>query len=178
MSSRSADVWDLLNRDMGGKAILARRIYPNKKRKPYWASSVMLLDNPKLTHWKWEQAVEEMFVGKRDYRDWISLDLEPQDTIGEIEEQWNSFDKLEADTRLLHNTGRNTQPWKVGLPIDYLPKKPQPEPPPVMGLIPRKKYDAFVARTQRQAVCASRLLCSPSRPKPGAVLLRASPGVY
>lgn len=141
-----ADVWDLLNRDMSGKAILARRIYPNKNRKPYWASSVMLLDNARLKHWKWEQAIEEMFAGKRDYRDWISLDLEPEDTLGEIEEKWNSFDKLETETRLLHNTGRNTQPWKVGLPIDYLPKKPQPEPPAVMGLIPRKKYDAFVAR--------------------------------
>lgn len=146
----TGDVWDLLNRDMGGKAILARRIYPNKNRKPYWASSVMLLDNAKLAHWKWEQALDEMFAGKRDYRDWISLDLEDQDAMGELEEQWNSFDKLEADTRLLHNTGRNTQPWKAGLPIDYLPKKPQKEPPPVFGVIPRKRYDAFMARVKGQ----------------------------
>ncbi len=139
-----ADVWDLFSRDMQGKAIVTRRIYPNKGRKPYWASSVMLLDNAKLTHWKWEQGVEEMFSGARDYRDWISLDIEPQETIGELEEEWNAFDKLAPTTKLLHNTGRNTQPWKAGLPIDFLPKKPQAEPPPVFGIIPKAQYDRFV----------------------------------
>ncbi len=147
-----SDVWELFSRDMQGKAILARRIQPKPtpsgkiKGKPYWASSVMLLDNAKLTHWKWEEALEEMFSGKRDYRDWISLELEPQESIGELEEAWNAFDKLEPGVKLLHNTGRTTQPWKAGLPIDFLPKKPQEPPPPVLGFIPRERYDRFRAR--------------------------------
>src|SRR5262249_43921922 len=56
------DVWELFSRDMQGKAIVTRRIYPNKGRKPYWASSVMLLDNAKLAHWQWEKGLEEMFA--------------------------------------------------------------------------------------------------------------------
>jgi len=140
------DVWELFSRDMMGKAIVTRRIYPDKKRKPYWASSVMLLDNAKLKHWKWSEGIEEMFNGRRDYRDWISLDLEPQDTIGELEEEWNAFDRLEPGVKLLHNTGRTTQPWKAGLPIDFLPKKPQAPKPPVLGFIPRERYDWITAR--------------------------------
>lgn len=144
------DVWDLFSRDMKGKAILCRRIYPNKNRKPYWASSVMLMDNAKLKYWNWARDVDEMFTGKRDYRDWISLDLEPQDTIGELEEAWNAFDKLEPGMKLIHNTGRNTQPWKAGLPIDFFPKKPQAPKPPVLGFIPRERYDRFAARLKGQ----------------------------
>jgi len=46
---------------------------------------------------------------------------ESGDTVGELEEQWNSFDKLDATTKLLHNTHRRTQPWKTGLAADFTP---------------------------------------------------------
>jgi hypothetical protein len=145
-----ADVWDLFSRDMKGKAILARRIIPDKKRRPYWATSVMLCDNTRLRHWNWTASLDKMFGGKLDYRDWISLDTEDPETIGELEEEWNSYDRLEPNTKLLHNTGRTTQPWKAGLPIDFLPKKPQAEPPKVMGVIPRPKYDEWKAKLSGQ----------------------------
>jgi hypothetical protein len=141
-----SDVWELFSMDMQDKAILARRIKPTKKNpKTYWASSVMLLDNAKLKHWRWAQAVDEMFRGQRDYRDWISLELEPQETVGELDECWNAFDRLDPSVKLLLNTARVTQPWKAGLPIDYLPKTPRPEPAPVLGVIPRKHYDRMSA---------------------------------
>ncbi len=140
-----SDISELFSMDMEDMAIRARRIFPDKGRKPYWASSVMLLDNAKLRHWKWEEAIDEMFSGKRDYRDWISLDLEPQETIGELDERWNSFDKIDPDTKLLHNTGRTTQPWKAGLPIDFLPKKPKDPPPPAFGFIPRERIEKLKA---------------------------------
>ncbi len=35
--------------------------------------------------------------------------------------EWNDFDRLTPQTKLLHNTRRLTQPWKTGLPIDYTP---------------------------------------------------------
>ncbi len=57
----------------------------------------------------------------RDYADWISLRLESPDSIGPFENEWNDFDRLTPHTRLLHNTRRWTQPWKTGLPVDFVP---------------------------------------------------------
>jgi hypothetical protein len=51
----------------------------------------------------------------------MNLELEDAATIGLFEDCWNDFDRLAADTKLLHNTKRLTQPWKTGLPIDYTP---------------------------------------------------------
>lgn len=116
-----ADVWDLLSRDMGDAAILCRLREAPKGLYGYYASSVMLLDCAKLTHWRCEDQFEELFAFKRDYMEWISLKLEPKNSIGLIEKEWNDFDRLTERTKLLHNTRRITQPWKTGLPIDFTP---------------------------------------------------------
>ncbi|HFD92693.1 MAG TPA: hypothetical protein ENJ22_05330 [Gammaproteobacteria bacterium] len=117
-----SDVWDLLSRDMGGKAIMCRmRAGPKGFIDRCWASSVMLLDCARLTHWRVEEQFNEMFELKRDYARWICLKLEPRDSIGVLEDEWNDFDKLSSETRMLHNTRRLTQPWKAGLPIDWRP---------------------------------------------------------
>lgn len=116
------DIWELLSRDMGGKAIMCRRRSGPKGRiDKCLASSVMLLDNAKLTHWKAEQGFREMFEFKRDYQPWICLKLEERDTIGLFENEWNDFDRLTAKTKMLHNTKRRTQPWKAGLRVDWRP---------------------------------------------------------
>jgi hypothetical protein len=116
------DIWELLNRDMNGAAIMCRPKSGRKGRKGAWASSVMLLDCAKLTHWRFEESFAEMFEPvKRDYMDWISLKLEDRSTIAPIENEWNDFDQLTENTKLLHNTKRKSQPWKSGLKIDYRP---------------------------------------------------------
>ena len=115
------DVWEPLTRDMGGKAILCRRRSGPKKWAGCYASSVMLLDCAKLTHWRVEEQFNEMFEFKRDYMDWISLKLEPKESIGMLENEWNDFDRLTPQTKMIHNTRRMTQPWKAGLPIDFTP---------------------------------------------------------
>ncbi len=116
------DIWELLSRDMGGKAIMCRRRSGPKGRiDKCLASSVMLLDNAKLTHWKAEQGFREMFEFKRDYQPWICLKLEERDTIGLFENEWNDFDRLTPETKMLHNTKRKTQPWKAGLRVDWRP---------------------------------------------------------
>ena len=127
------DIWDLLSRDMGGKAILCRMRSGPKKWAGCWASSVMLLDCAKLTHWHPEAQFNELFDFSRDYMDWISLKLEPQDSIELLEDKWNDFDRLTADTKMLHNTRRLTQPWKTGLPIDFTIAETFPPFPPVGG---------------------------------------------
>jgi hypothetical protein len=115
-----ADVWELISRDMQGRSVLCRRRSGWKKRYCY-ASSVMLLDCSRLGHWHCEQGFAELFDGRRDYADWICLRLEKPETIGAFEDEWNDFDRLTSATRLLHNTRRWTQPWKTGLPVDFVP---------------------------------------------------------
>ena len=113
------EVWDLLARDMAGKAVMCVPRPGHNDRADYLATSVMLLDCAKLAHWRVERDFNEMFEGKRDYVEWIDLGLESRGTIGLLEPEWNDFDHLDEKTRLLHNTKRRTQPWKTGLPIDF-----------------------------------------------------------
>ena len=116
------DVWELLSRDMEGKAIMCRqRSKKNRDINGKLASSVMLLDCAKLKHWNAEQQFNEMFDGQRDYKNWITLMYEDRSTIGLLENNWNDLDVLNRRTRMLHTTKRWTQPWKAGLRIDFVP---------------------------------------------------------
>ena len=132
-----SDIYELLTRDMKGKAILCKPVYTAAGRFRYHASSVMLLDCSRLRHWRWQDQIEEMFTGKRDYRQWIWLLLEPSENIGPLEEEWNHFDRLDENTKLLHNTQRLTQPWKTGLPIDFTRTKNTLPQGRKWGIIPR-----------------------------------------
>lgn len=118
------DVWELLTRDMSSKAILCRRRSASASRSLRHASSVMLLDCGRLTHWDAREGFDAMFRMERDYTDWICLLLEPPESIDLLEEEWNDFDRLGDRTRLLHNTTRETQPWKTGLPVDFSVSRP------------------------------------------------------
>jgi hypothetical protein len=79
----------------------------------------MLLDCAKLRHWDFERELDDLFAHRFDYVDWIELKREDRSTIGFLEPEWNSFDKLTPKTKILHTTKRRTQPWKTGLPVDY-----------------------------------------------------------
>jgi hypothetical protein len=112
------DVWELLSRDMQGKAVMCRSRGVSGKK---WATSVMLMDCAKLKHWDFDKKFSAMFESKLDYMDWINLADEPDENVGELEPEWNDFDKLTPKTRMVHNTSRWTQPWKSGLPVDFTP---------------------------------------------------------
>lgn len=118
------DIMELFDRDMQGRAIFARPRPGHNNREDYIATSVMLLDCARLTHWNMEANFERLFRGELDYEDWIILAKEPRESIGALETVWNDFDRLAPDTRLLHNTKRRTQPWKTGLPIDFTNRVP------------------------------------------------------
>ncbi|MBI3248227.1 MAG: hypothetical protein HYZ50_17105 [Deltaproteobacteria bacterium] len=113
------DIHPLLSMDMQGKAIMCVARPGHNQRPEYLASSVMLLDCAQLTDWRCEEQFNELFAFKRDYTQWIYLGLEPRERIGLLTPDWNHFDTLTEHTRLLHNTKRQTQPWKTGLPRDY-----------------------------------------------------------
>jgi hypothetical protein len=115
------DVYDLFTRDMQGAGVMGR--HRSGKQEKAWqiATSVMLLDCEKLRHWEPEKEFNELFEFTRDYKDWIVLRHESPENIGVLEDEWNDFDRLTENTKMLHNTKRRTQPWKTGLPVDFTP---------------------------------------------------------
>src|SRR3954447_2783839 len=113
------DVAELFTRDLQGKAIWCRPRPGYHTITDPLATSVMLLDNARLKHWRFAEDFKPLWEHKVDYRDWINLRRENLDTIGLLEPEWNDFDRLTPATKLLHNTKRRTQPWKTGLPIDF-----------------------------------------------------------
>jgi len=113
------DVGELFTRDLQGKAIWAVARLGDDKRRDYIATSVMLLDCSKLLHWRFDRDLDDLFSHRFDYFDWIDLKREDRSTIGLLEPEWNDFDRLAPETKILHTTKRRTQPWKTGLPIDY-----------------------------------------------------------
>ncbi len=136
------DVNELLTRDMEGKAIVCRARSGSKGKAGALATSVMLLDCAKLTHWRCAEQFDEMFEGRRDYAEWIGLKLEDPETIGRFEHCWNDFDHLDAETRLIHNTKRWTQPWKTGLPVDFIPAE-KTRKFPLLGFVRRMRREIF-----------------------------------
>lgn len=136
------DVWELLSRDMGGAAIMCRMRSGAKEKKGCFATSVMLLDCARLTHWNVEKQFNELFEMKRDYAKWICLQYEPKESITLFENEWNDFDHLTAATKMLHTTRRRTQPWKSGLPVDFMPPE-KPASIPLLGVINRLRRRVF-----------------------------------
>ncbi len=136
------DVAELLERDMQGRAIVVRAKTGSKARSGIMASSVMLLDCSKLPHWKTEETFGKMFSREVDYMDWIGLRLEDPSTLGPLEPCWNDLDHLDSDTKLLHNTKRWTQPWKTGLPVDFVPGD-RTRAFPLLGYVRRTRRKLF-----------------------------------
>ena len=144
------DVAELLDRDMDGKAVMAVARPGHNKRNDYIATSVMLLDCPKLTHWDPDKDQEDLFEKRFDYIDWIELKRQPRESIGLLEPEWNDFDRLQPDTKILHTTKRRTQPWKTGLPVDYTLRERGP-----LDFIrrwKRRRYDQHPDRNQEALV--------------------------
>jgi hypothetical protein len=129
------DVWELLSRDMQGKAVMCR----TRGTPPHFASSVMLLDCAKLKHWSIAEDFDALFTKKREYKIWMNLGYENPTTIGLIEPEWNDFDKLTGKTKMIHNTRRKTQPWKAGLPVDFVPAENNPYNPVMLLMRLRRK---------------------------------------
>lgn len=144
------DVAELLERDMGGKAIMAVPRPGHNKRNDYIATSVMLLDCAKLRHWDFDQDLDDLFAQRFDYIDWIELKRQDPATIGFLEPEWNDFDRLTPRTKILHTTKRRTQPWKAGLPIDYTLRERGPF--DFIRRLKRRNYEAHPDRNQEALV--------------------------
>lgn len=92
------------------------------KGKTFFNSSVMIRTGKKSPLWNFEKILEALVNKQVDYNDIMLLKfIRPK--VDVLESVFNSFDKLDADTLLLHNTRRITQPWKEGLPVDFINHK-------------------------------------------------------
>ena len=144
------DAWELLSRDMADKALMCRPKSGNKGKRGALASSVMLLDCARLKHWKTEEQFNEDVRVQTRLHALVGLYLEDRSQIGLFDNQWNDFDHLDENTKMLHTTKRWHQPWKTGLPIDFRPPIPsgcsRPSTGcagrvgPFSGLLPDRKY--------------------------------------
>lgn len=132
----AGDVWELLSRDMHGRAIMCRpRSRTSRSIDGPMATSVMLLDCAQLKHWQVKKQFNDLFEMRLDYKDWITLRHEKRESIGLFENCWNDLDVLNKRTKMLHTTKRWTQPWKAGLPIDFTPADKLPQFPPLGWLL-------------------------------------------
>lgn len=129
-----ADINELFGTDLNDHAIAACR------RNIGWETSVMLLDCAKLTHWKIADILSGLKSQAIDYVDLMWLRGET--SVLELPDVWNSHDKIEPGTRMLHMTRILTQPWKTGLPIASTYGKPKA----VLGLIPREPLRRLLGR--------------------------------
>jgi hypothetical protein len=136
------DISPLFDTELKGAAIAAR---PRNG----WETSVMLLECARLPHWKLDDFIRRLTTAEWDYDQLIKLGYEAAGTIQPLEPVWNSFDHLDGETRLLHNTNRRTQPWKTGLRKDFVVHK---KPRPVFGLIPRVWVDFALGRQPHRYV--------------------------
>ncbi len=129
-----SDISPLMNMDMEGKAIAAC------KKGDAWQSSSMVMDCSKLTHLKISNLLQKLESRELDYKDIMSLKKET--SVKEISSIWNSLDKLTPETKLLHTTNRLTQPWRTGLPIDFI-RNPMPK---IFGIIPREPIHMMLGK--------------------------------
>ncbi len=131
------DVGELLNTDMNDKAIMCCTRGSGPRQHP--ASSVMLLDCAKLRHWSIAEDFDMLFKRQREYKTWMNLGYEDSGTIGILDPGWNDFDKLSGRTKMIHNTRRKTQPWKSGLPVDFVPSENNKLSPLAWLMLARRK---------------------------------------
>jgi hypothetical protein len=122
------DISELFTMDMHGKTIAACH------KKEGWDTSMMVLDCAKLRHWDVKKFLNQLTAKELDYRDLLRLKKENPDMIMEMPRIWNNLDTLTPETKMIHMTDRLTQPWKTGLPIDFIRNKM----PKIAGIIPRE----------------------------------------
>jgi hypothetical protein len=132
-----SDIGELLSLELKGNAIAACR------RDMGWETSVMLLDCEKLSHWKIESFIARLKDQSLDYLDLLWL-REERHVLG-LPDIWNSHDKIVPDTKMLHMTRVDTQPWKTGLAVGATLHET-----PLLGIIPRALARRMLGKPERR----------------------------
>jgi hypothetical protein len=84
-------------------------------------SAVMVLDCDRLK-WDIQQIVDELDEGRVSYEDLMSNLCLDDDEIGLLPQEWNHLERFDpGETKLLHYTVGELQPWKIGgNPLEHL----------------------------------------------------------
>lgn len=126
---------ELFNLDLQNNDLAACR-----KDNGEWESSMIVLDCAKLKHWRLSTILTDLEAKKFDYSHFIRFRGGEQILV--LPWIWNSMDKINSDSKVLHTTRRLTQPWKTGLPIDFT-RKPMPK---LFGFVPREPLYKLIGR--------------------------------
>jgi len=110
-----ADIGNLFDLSISECDFLAKREYAEQDGEPMWGLSVMLIDCER-TRFPLTEIFSEIDQGLYSYTEFSQMGKKFQTRraykIGELDPSWNSFDRPDADTKLIHYTNLSTQPWK------------------------------------------------------------------
>lgn len=109
------DIGELFDSPMGDNDFLCTRAYRDDQGEPMHAMSALLIDCERC-RFDLSQVFEEIDRGLYNYTQFSQmgtefLRLHPYQ-IGELDERWNVFDWYDSQTKILHYTNLQTQPWK------------------------------------------------------------------
>lgn len=103
------DIEELYNLDLSDRPALAK-----VRDKTTMFTSVMLLDCPRLKHWKVKEWVALINAGLTSYQGCMSGGPSGMNfgDFAVLPDYWNHFDHYDDTTKLIHYTHVPTQPWK------------------------------------------------------------------
>lgn len=109
------DIGDLFDSSVDGYDFLAKREYAERDGEKMRASSTLLIDCERC-RFDLDQIFAEIDQGLYTYTEFSQmgkrfLTRHPY-RIGEIDPEWNVFDRRNGKTKLIHYTNQFTQPWK------------------------------------------------------------------
>lgn len=82
-----------------------------RKQLNLFNSSFMLVNSDEI-NWNENYLIEDVFVNKNDFDNWMFL---KSHSVLEIPDIFNCYDEIKNDTCVLHTTRTETQPWKSGI---------------------------------------------------------------
>lgn len=106
------DIQKLLELNMDNFGALARPVKKEIEGGRY--TSVMLLDNERLKHWKISDWVEKINKNHSLYNDtlWVAPNGLNARDFGDLPPYWNDLDHFDEQTKIIHYTNVPMQPWK------------------------------------------------------------------
>jgi Glycosyl transferase family 8 len=110
-----ANIGSLFDAPMNECDFLAKREYAEQDGEKMWGLSVMLIDCER-TRFPLPEIFNEIDQGLYTYTEFSQMGKNFQTRrlykIGELDPAWNSFDRADQETKLIHYTNLSTQPWK------------------------------------------------------------------
>ena len=110
-----ADIAELFDNPLNGYDFLAKTEAYNTTSQNLWGLSVMLIDCEQ-TRFDLETYFDEIAQGLYTYTDFACMSpaflAHHHFKVSPIDPHWNVFDYCDDQTKLIHYTNLNTQPWK------------------------------------------------------------------